>query len=112
MALLVCLGETPDTVSNTIGRVLLDRAQLVVDDEEARETIVRGVAFSTLHIDELDSPLKEKVWAAVEQAAKQLSSEAPRAGSTWPSGWTEHVGELWREVEARRVDPARPGAWP
>lgn len=125
MSIIVCLGETPDTywqASNDMADLVLDRAQELATDEEAREAIAIGQAVHTLFLYEMASPLKERVWQAVEEAARQLAAEAlAEAAPKWdwhpatqaaPRSWADHVGELAREMEARRLDPGRPGAWP
>ena len=115
MTILVCLGSTPDTwwqARNWIGRQVLDRAEQLAPDEDARKAIFMGHVVQTLAVYEMDSPLRERVWMTVEQAAKQISIEAAVDPDSWPREWMEHVAELAREMEARRHEPDRPGAWP
>lgn len=115
MTILVCLGPTPDTwwqAKNWIGRQVLDRAEQLAPDEEAKNAIVMGQVVQTLSLYDMASPLKERVWTTVELAAKQISVEAVADADAWPRDWMEHVAELAREMEARRDEPDRPGAWP
>lgn len=114
MTILVCLGPTPDTwwqAKNWIGRQVLDRAEQLALDEDAKAAIFMGNVVQTLTLYEMDSPLRERVWATVEQAAKEISIEAEADPDTWPRGSIDHVADLAHEMEARRNDPDRPGAW-
>jgi hypothetical protein len=65
-----------------------------------------------LDIHEIEPPLREQVWQAVEQAARDASNEPPGASPLWPQDWIDHVADLAREMKAQRLDPDRPGAWP
>ena len=95
-----------------MGRDLLEQAAQVAPNEAAREAIVVGSATQLLDIYEIESPLREQVWQAVEEAARNASNEVPGAPPRWPQEWIDHVEVLAREMEARRLDPDRPGAWP
>lgn len=115
MTIIVGLGATPDTwwqAKNWIARQVLDRAEQIAPNEAARHAIADGQIFQSLDLNDMTSPLKEHVWTAVESAAKQIAIEAAANPDTWPREWTEHVEELAREMEARRHEPDRPGAWP
>jgi hypothetical protein len=115
VTILVCLGPTPDTwwqAKNWIGRQVLDRAEQLAPDEDVKAAIFMGNVVQTLTLYEMASPLREHVWATLEQAAKEISIEAEADPDTWPREWMEHVAELAREMEAQRDDPDRPGAWP
>jgi hypothetical protein len=115
VTVLVCLGPTPDTwwqTRNSLGWNLLEKAARAAPNEDAREAIMRGSAFHTLDLEAMESPLREQVWQAVEETARQFSRETPGPPPLWPSEWLEHVADLAREMEARRLDPDRPGTWP
>lgn len=115
MSIVVCLGPTPETwwqAKNWIGGQVLHRAETLAPDEAAREVIFNGQIFQSLDLHDLPSPLRERVWEAVETAAQQISIEAAADPETWPREWMEHVAELAHEMEARRSEPDRPGAWP
>jgi hypothetical protein len=115
VTVLICLGPTPDTwwqTRNSLGWSLLERAAQVAPNEGAREAIMRGSAFQTLDLTAMESPLREQVWQAVEETARQVSRETPGPAPLWPAEWLEHVADLAREMEAHRLDPDRPGAWP
>jgi hypothetical protein len=60
----------------------------------------------------MSSPLREQVWDALEQTAERFATDSTLHHHEWPEDWLAHVTELRREMAARRVDPARPGAWP
>jgi hypothetical protein len=40
-----------------------------------------------------------------------MTKEVPGPSPLWPQGWIDHVAELAREMEARRLDPDRPVLW-
>lgn len=115
MTVLVCLGPTPDTwwqAKNTIGWALLERAAQVAPNEAAREAIMVGSNVHMLDFGDLEPPLREQVWLAVEESARTVAAEASDESYRWPPRWIAHVDELAREMEARRLQPDRPGAWP
>ena len=112
MTILVCLGSTPQTwwqAKNVIGKHVLDRAASIAEDESARDAINLGTILQLLAIHETASPLREQIWQAVERAAVEVHDEPPQ---DWRRDEIDHVGELAREMQARRDDPARPGVWP
>jgi hypothetical protein len=75
--------------------------------------IRHGEIFQLLDLTEMEAPLKERVWEAVEHAARDVArAKAEEDDSGWLPEWTEHVAELASEMEARRTDPSRPGVWP
>ena len=114
MTVLVCLGATPDTwwqARNSLGWSLLERAAEAAPNEAAREAITVGSAVHSLDFNGMESPLREQVWHVVEHAARQLSAEVPGPPPLWPADGLDHVAELAREMEARRLEPDRPGVW-
>lgn len=114
VTVLICLGPTPDTwwqVRNSLGWSLLDRAAQAAPDEGVREAIVVSSAVQNLDLHGMESPLREQVWQAVEETARLVASESPGPPPLWPAEWLAHVGELAREMEARRLDRDRPGVW-
>jgi hypothetical protein len=115
VTILVCLGESPDTwwqAQNVIAGELLDAALYIAPTEEARNAISLGKAYNCLNLLALSSPLREQVWDAVEQAAERFATDPTLHHHEWPEDWLARVTELHHEMAARRVDPARPGAWP
>ena len=90
----------------------MEKAAQVAPNEAAREAIVIGSAMHMLDIYEIESPLREQVWHAVEEAAREASNEVPGPSPLWPQEWIDRVADLAREMEARRLDPNRPGVWP
>jgi len=114
VTVLICLGPTPDTwwqARNTVGWSLLERAAQAAPNEAARDAIMVGSAVHALDLEGMESPLREQLWQAVEQTARHVSNETPGPPPLWPAEWLEHVADLTREMEARRVEPDRPGAW-
>lgn len=112
MTLLVCLGSTPDTWwqgTNELGSRLLRRAEELASDADVAAALATGGVASTLALNEMEPKLGERVWAAVEVAARQLSSERSDDVS---QEWADHLAELAEEMELRRTDPERPGRWP
>jgi hypothetical protein len=106
VTILVCLGATPETwwqAKNWVARQVLERAEQLAPDEAARTAIVEGRVLQSLDLGGMASPLQERVWSAVEEAAKQVSAEAAADPDTWPRDWAEHVAELARELEAHRA---------
>ena len=115
MTFIISLGESPDTwwqASNVIGWTVTERAEKLAEDEEVRHILLQGFHMKLLALDTLDPAIRERVWAAVEEAARQLASEDPPPGLHWAPGSTEHIAGLWREMESRRANPEKPGAWP
>src|SRR5690242_7713772 len=79
VTIILCLGSTPDTwwqAKNWIGRQVLDRAERLAPDEASRKAIFEGQLFQSLNLFDIASPLRERVWTAVEAAAREISIEA------------------------------------
>lgn len=115
MTILVCLGPRPDTwwqAKNEIGRRVLDRAEELSGDAETRQAIFDGKIAQSLDLNRIDPLLRERVWYAVEAAAKQIAAEPPIDDTDWLPDWTEHVRDLAGEMQTRRDSPDRPGPWP
>lgn len=112
MTVLICLGPTPDTwwhAKNAIGDRILGRAELLARDDDVRKAVREGKISQSLILYELESELRERVWQVVEEAARAVADAEP---ADWPQETIAHVAELARELEARRGEPDRPGAWP
>jgi hypothetical protein len=112
MTILVCLGKTPDTwwqVTNAIGNEVLSRAEALATDEEVRTAVFEGKVFQSLALYEMESSLRERVWRVIEHAARSAAEAAP---ADWSPQVIAHVAQLAQEMEARRLDPDRPGPWP
>jgi hypothetical protein len=90
---------------------LLERAAQAAPSDAAREAIIVGSAAHNLDLNGMESPLREQVWEVVEETARRVSTEASGPPPLWPAEWLDHVAELAREMEARRLDPDRAGAW-
>jgi hypothetical protein len=116
VTILVCLGPTPETwwqAKNLLGETVLDRAEELATDEVTQKAIFDGKVAQALDIHGLAAAVRERVWAAVEEAAKQVSTSPQTLpnGSDWPTESIQHVAELGREMELRRRVPDRPGIW-
>ena len=115
MSIFVQLGPTPDTTwqaRNALGRELLERAAQVAANEAARHKILVGGAMQHLDLYDIDSPLREQVWQAVEETARTASTETPGPSPLWPQEWIDRVADLARGMEARRLDPELPAHGP
>jgi len=88
VTVLICLGPTPDTwwqAKNTIGWALLERAAQVAPNEAVRETIMVGSNVHMLDFDDMEPPLREQVWQAVEESARRVAAEAhSEPYNKWP----------------------------
>jgi hypothetical protein len=112
MTILVCLGETPDTwwqAKNSIGDRVLSRAEALAADDDVRKVVFEGKIVQTLTLYDLEPGLRERVWRVVERAARAVAEDE---SADWPPATISHVADLAREMEARWLDPDRPGVWP
>ena len=112
MTVLICLGPTPDTwwqAKNAIGDRVLSRAEMLARDDDVRRVVFEAKISQALILYELEFELRSRVWRVVEEAARSVVTAEP---TDWPDETIAHVDDLAREMEARRVEPDRPGAWP
>ena len=112
MTVLICLGPTPDTwwqAKNAIGDRVLSRAETLARDDDVRSVVFEAKISQALILYELESELRGRVWDVVEEAARSIVTADP---TDWPHETIAHVDDLAREMEALRVQPDRPGAWP
>jgi hypothetical protein len=114
VTVLICLGPTPDTwwqARNSFAWSLLERAAQAAPNEAARDAILLGSAVHDLDLHGMESPLREQVWEVVEETAREISREEPGPSPLWPAEWLDHLAELVREMQARRLAPDQPGPW-
>lgn len=112
MTVLICLAPSPDTwwqAKNAIGDRVLSHAEMLARDDDVRTVVFEGKISQALIVYELESELRERVWHVVEEAARAVAGAEP---ADWPQETIAHVADLAREMEARRREPCRPGAWP
>lgn len=81
----------------------------VENDKEAIRVMEAAIGYKGLMFENIERRLHDRVWEAVERAAREIGAGSVRDGTLDP--WAEDVAELAREMEAIRLDPHHTGIW-